>query len=74
MLKIVVLVSGGGTNLQAVIDGVKGGAISNTEMPVRWSAPVRMGSAPAAYPQKITNPERCSMQSFWRLWIHMSPT
>ena len=32
MLKIVVLVSGGGTNLQAVIDGVKGGAISNTEI------------------------------------------
>ena len=32
MLKIVVLVSGGGTNLQAVIDGVKGGVISNTEI------------------------------------------
>ena len=32
MLKIVVLVSGGGTNLQAVIDGVIGGAISNTEI------------------------------------------
>ncbi|RHR30291.1 phosphoribosylglycinamide formyltransferase [Clostridium sp. AF19-22AC] len=32
MLKIVVLVSGGGTNLQAVIDGVKDGTISNTEI------------------------------------------
>ena len=32
MLKIVVLVSGGGTNLQAVIDCVKVGAISNTEI------------------------------------------
>ena len=32
MLKIVALVSGGGTNLQAVIDGVKDGTISNTEI------------------------------------------
>ena len=32
MLKIVVLVSGGGTNLQAIIDGVEDGAISNTEI------------------------------------------
>ncbi len=32
MLKIVVLVSGGGTNLQAVIDGVKNRTITNTEI------------------------------------------
>ncbi len=32
MLRVVVLVSGGGTNLQAVIDGVKGGTILNTEI------------------------------------------
>ena len=32
MLRIVVLVSGGGTNLQAIIDGVKAGTISNTEI------------------------------------------
>ncbi len=32
MLKIVVCVSGGGTNLQAIIDGVKGGSIRNTEI------------------------------------------
>ena len=32
MLKIVVMVSGGGTNLQAIIDGVKDGTISNTEI------------------------------------------
>jgi len=30
MLNIGVLVSGGGTNLQAIIDGVEGGAITNT--------------------------------------------
>lgn len=32
MLKIVVMVSGGGTNLQAIIDGVKDGKIMNTEI------------------------------------------
>lgn len=32
MLKIGVLVSGGGTNLQAIIDKVKGGEISNTKI------------------------------------------
>ena len=32
MLKVVVMVSGGGTNLQAVIDGVKNGTITNTEI------------------------------------------
>ncbi len=32
MLKIVVCVSGGGTNLQAVIDGVADGTITNTEI------------------------------------------
>lgn len=32
MLKIVVCVSGGGTNLQAVIDGVESGKITNTQI------------------------------------------
>ena len=32
MLRIVVMVSGGGTNLQAIIDGVKDGTITNTEI------------------------------------------
>ncbi|MGI6012141.1 MAG: phosphoribosylglycinamide formyltransferase [Ruminococcus sp.] len=32
MLKIAVLVSGGGTNLQAIIDGIESGKISNTEI------------------------------------------
>ena len=31
MLKVVVLVSGGGTNLQAILDAVKAGEITNTE-------------------------------------------
>lgn len=32
MLKIVVCVSGGGTNLQAIIDGIGNGSITNTEI------------------------------------------
>ena len=32
MLKIVVCVSGGGTNLQAIIDGVANSTITNTEI------------------------------------------
>ncbi|MCR5655798.1 MAG: phosphoribosylglycinamide formyltransferase [Lachnospiraceae bacterium] len=32
MLKILVCVSGGGTNLQAIIDGIAGGTITNTEI------------------------------------------
>lgn len=32
MLRVAVMVSGGGTNLQAIIDGVKDGTITNTEL------------------------------------------
>ena len=32
MLRVVVMVSGGGTNLQAIIDSVKNGAITNTKI------------------------------------------
>lgn len=32
MLRVLVLVSGGGTNLQAIIDGVNAGRITNTEL------------------------------------------
>lgn len=32
MLRVVVMVSGGGTNLQAIIDGVADGTISNTQL------------------------------------------
>lgn len=34
MIKVAVLVSGGGTNLQAIIDAVKAGKITNTELDV----------------------------------------
>ena len=31
MLKVAVLVSGGGTNLQAIIDGIENGSITNAQ-------------------------------------------
>ena len=34
MLKVAVLVSGGGTNLQAIIDGIENGSITNTKIDV----------------------------------------
>lgn len=34
MLRLAVLVSGGGTNLQAIIDGIRNGRITNTEIAV----------------------------------------
>lgn len=34
MLKVAVLVSGGGTNLQAIIDGIADGAVTNTRLAV----------------------------------------
>ena len=37
MLRIVVCVSGGGTNLQAIIDGIADGSITNTEISLVYS-------------------------------------
>ena len=34
MLKVAVLVSGGGTNLQAIMDAIDNGTITNTEIKV----------------------------------------
>ena len=34
MLKVAVLVSGGGTNLQAIIDGIENGSITNAKIDV----------------------------------------
>ena len=36
-MKIAVMVSGGGTNLQAIIDGIAGGQITNTEICLVYS-------------------------------------
>ena len=41
MLNVVVLVSGGGTNLQAIIDAVDSGVITNTKIAGRYSSAIR---------------------------------
>ena len=57
MLKLAVLVSGGGTNLQAIIDGIADGTITNTEIGVVIS------NNPGAYAleraKKAGNPAVC---------------
>ena len=75
MLKVVVLVSGGGTNLQAIIDGVKGGVIRNTKivgvsaitrMHMRLSGRERITSRQNVSRRKIMNPGMCLMKNFWK--------
>ena len=71
MLRIAVLVSGGGTNLQAIIDAIADGKITNTEiatviritkMPMRWSVPQRQVSQTAASLRKIMRTEHSFMR------------
>ena len=75
MLKVVVLVSGGGTNLQAIIDGVKGGVIRNTKIVGVISNNKNAYALERArenhIPQnvsrrKIMNPGMCLMKNFWK--------
>ena len=74
MLKVVVLVSGGGTNLQAIIDGVKGGVIRNTKIVGVISnnknayalERARITSRQNVSRRKIMNPGMCLMKNFWK--------
>ena len=67
MLKLAVLVSGGGTNLQAIIDAISAGkitnacisvVISNMQMPMPWSVRGHMESKHCASHRKILKAER----------------
>lgn len=67
MLKLAVLVSGGGTNLQAIIDAISAGkitnacisvVISNNAMPMPWSVRGHMESKHCASHRKILKAER----------------
>ena len=68
MLKIAVLVSGGGTNLQAIIDKIAEGMITNTEIAVVISnntnayaletSETGMASRQSAFLRKITRTVR----------------
>ena len=76
MLRIVVCVSGGGTNLQAIIDGVKNGQISNTEIvqvisnngnAYALKGQRRMVSRAFAYRQRIMRIEKLLTMHCWKL-------
>ena len=77
MLRIVVMVSGGGTNLQAIIDGVKNGTITNTEIAGVISnnrnAHALERAEKSGIPNRCVSPKdmragRSSMRSFSRRW------
>ena len=67
MLKLAVLVSGGGTNLQAIIDAISAGKITNAcisvssvimQVPMPWSVRGHMESKHCASHRKILKAER----------------
>lgn len=75
MLKVVVLVSGGGTNLQAIIDGVKDGVIMNTEivgvisnnkMHMHLNGRKKIIFRHDAFHRKIMSRGMCLMKNFWK--------
>ena len=79
MLNVVVLVSGGGTNLQAIIDAVENGTITNTKIAgvisnnknaYDLSGLKNMELQIAAFPQKIMPTEQHSIRNFWRRWMN----
>ena len=71
MLNVVVLVSGGGTNLQAIIDAVENGTITNTKIAGVISSGLKnMELQIAAFPQKIMPTGQHSIRNFWRRWMN----
>ena len=72
MLNVVVLVSGGGTNLQAIIDAVENGTITNTKIAgvISNNKNAYALERAAAFPQKIMPTEQHSIRNFWRRWMN----
>ena len=75
MLKVAVLVSGGGTNLQAILDAIDNGTITNAKVEVvisnnknAYALDVRkiMGSRLFAFLRRTTGQEMRSTKHFWK--------
>ena len=66
MLNVVILVSGGGTNLQAIIDAVENGTITNTKI----VDVISNNKNAYALPRKIMPTEQHSIRNFWRRWMN----
>ena len=80
-LRVVVMVSGGGTNLQAIIDGVKDGTITNTQIvgvisnnknAYALKRAEETGYHPGACHRKILRPGAILMSNCWKLWMVMN--
>ena len=81
MLNVVVMVSGGGTNLQAIIDAVEAGTITNTrlagvisnnKMHMPWSVPHNTAFPRHVFHRRILRTGVSSIKSFWRRWTALS--
>ena len=75
MLNVVVLVSGGGTNLQAIIDAVENGTITNTKIAGVISNNKNAYALERAKKHGIANccimpTEQHSIRNFWRRWMN----
>ena len=75
MLRLAVLVSGGGTNLQAILDAIDEGIITNAEVSVvisnmqermRWSVRKRRRLMRYAFPRRPLHREKHSTRHCWR--------
>ena len=80
MLRVVVMVSGGGTNLQAIIDRVADGTITNAEIVGVISNNANAYALERAKNtefrrvvsrRRSLNPEKSLMRSFWKQSMHM---
>ena len=81
MLRIGVMVSGGGTNLQAIMDAMDSGRITNTELAVVIS---NNANAYALERARLRGIEQCAfhpgnmrqgmrlMRPFWQRWTDIS--
>ena len=83
MLKIAVLVSGSGTNLQAIIDRIEDGTVKNaaiqlssaiTQRPMHWREPDSMTLKPYVFLRSSLKAEmplimRCLMKSIGQMLI-----
>lgn len=78
MLKLAVLVSGGGTNLQAIIDAIENGAITNAKIelviatirtPLPWSGLPEAAFPPGAFRPGTTTAGNSLKRNCWkRCW------
>ena len=73
MLRVGVMVSGGGTNLQAILDAIDSGKITNAKVEVvisiirelmLWNVPEIMVSKLCAFHRKALKAEQTSMRHF----------